>query len=47
MLGTPVDSRTGFYTNRNTDLTEKVFVCVDLTEEFPFLVTNLSPYYER
>jgi hypothetical protein len=25
MLGTPVDSRAGFYTNRNTDVTEKVF----------------------
>lgn len=35
------------YTNRNTDVTEKFFVRVDVTEEFPFLVTKLSPYYER
>jgi hypothetical protein len=35
------------YTNRKTDYTEKVFVRVDVTEEFPFLVTKLSPYYDR
>jgi hypothetical protein len=35
------------YTNRNTDFTEKFFVRVDVTEEFPFLVTKLSPYYDR
>jgi hypothetical protein len=35
------------YTNRNTDYTEKWFVRVDVTEEFPFLVTKLSPYYDR
>ncbi|WP_217993622.1 hypothetical protein [Bacillus cereus] len=35
------------YTNRNTDFTEKTFVRVDVTEEFPFLVTKLSPYYDR
>jgi hypothetical protein len=35
------------YMNRNTDLTEKFFVRVDVTEEFPFLVTKLSPYYDR
>lgn len=35
------------YTNRNTDVTDKYFVRVDVTEEFPFLVTKLSPYYER
>jgi hypothetical protein len=34
-------------TNRNTDFTEKSFVRVDVTEEFPFLVTKLSPYYDR
>jgi hypothetical protein len=28
------------YTNRNTDFTEKYFVRVDVTEEFPFLVTK-------
>ena len=35
------------YTNRSTDFTEKFFVRVDVTEEFPFLVTKLSPYYDR
>ncbi|MCI0598994.1 MAG: hypothetical protein L0Y50_08370 [Beijerinckiaceae bacterium] len=35
------------YTNRNTDFTEKFFVCCDVTEQFPFLVTKLSPYYDR
>jgi hypothetical protein len=35
------------YTNRNTDVTEKFFVRVDVTEEFPFLVTKLSHYYDR
>jgi PatG C-terminal len=35
------------YTNRNTDFTEKFFVRVDMTEEFPFLVTKMSPYYDR
>jgi hypothetical protein len=35
------------YTNRNTDFTEKCFVRVDVTEEFPFLVTKMSPYYDR
>jgi hypothetical protein len=35
------------YTNRNTDVDEKFFVRVDVTEEFPFLVTKLSPYYDR
>jgi PatG Domain len=35
------------YTNRTTDVTEKVFCRVDVTEEFPFLVTKLSPYYDH
>ena len=35
------------FTHRNTDFTEKSFVRVDVTEEFPFLVTKLSPYYDR
>jgi hypothetical protein len=34
------------FTNRNTDFTEKFFVRVDMTEEFPFLVTKMSPYYD-
>jgi hypothetical protein len=35
------------YTNRDTDFAEKCFVRCDVTEEFPFLVTKLSPYYDR
>lgn len=35
------------YTNRNTDYTEKFHVRVDVTEEFPFLVSKISPYYDR
>jgi len=35
------------FTNRTTDVTEKFFVRVDVTEEFPFLVTKMSPYYDR
>lgn len=35
------------FANRQTDVTEKYFVRVDVTEEFPFLVTKLSPYYDR
>jgi hypothetical protein len=35
------------YTNRNTDVIEKYFVRVDMTEKFPFLVTKMSPYYDR
>lgn len=35
------------YTHRNTDFTEKFFVRVDATEEFPFLVTKMSPYYDH
>lgn len=35
------------YTNRATDFTEKFFVRVDVTEEFPFLVSKLSPYLDH
>jgi len=35
------------FTNRNTDVVEKYFTRVDVTEEFPFLVTKMSPYYDR
>ncbi|BFG80261.1 hypothetical protein PTKU46_82950 [Paraburkholderia terrae] len=35
------------YSHRNTDVTQKFFVRVDVTEEFPFLITKLSPYYDR
>jgi hypothetical protein len=35
------------YTNRTTDFTEKFNVRVDVSEEFPFLVAKMSPYYDR
>jgi hypothetical protein len=35
------------FTNRSTDVDEKYFVRVDVTEEFPFLVTKMSPYFDR
>ncbi|MEI2742912.1 MAG: hypothetical protein V9G63_10850 [Candidatus Competibacter sp.] len=35
------------FNDRRTDFIEKFFVRVDVTEEFPFLVTKLSPYYNR
>ena len=35
------------YTHRQTDVDDKYFCRVDVSEEFPFLVTKLSPYYDR
>ena len=35
------------HTNRSNAVTEKHFVRVDVTDEFPYLVTPLSPYYDR
>jgi PatG Domain len=35
------------FTNRTTDVTAKFSVRVDVTEEFPFLVTKLSSYYDH
>jgi hypothetical protein len=35
------------YTNRGSDVVDKFFVRVDVTEEFPFLVSKLSHYYDR
>jgi len=35
------------YTSRQTDVTDKRFVRVDVTEKFPFLVSRLAPFYER
>jgi hypothetical protein len=35
------------FTHRQSDVTEKYFVRVDVTEEFPFLVTKMSPFYDR
>ena len=35
------------YSNRNTDVNEKFFCRVDVTDEFPFMVKKLSTYYDR
>ena len=35
------------FTDRATDVVEKFFTRVDVTEEFPFLVTKMSPYFDR
>jgi len=35
------------FTQQNTDVTEKTFMRVDVTEEFPFLVIKMSPYFDR
>ena len=35
------------FTNRKTDVVEKFCTRVDVTEEFPFLVTRMSPYFDR
>ncbi|MGD0702900.1 MAG: hypothetical protein ABSA02_23835 [Trebonia sp.] len=35
------------YTHRQTDVATKYFCRVDVTEEFPFLVTKLSPFFDR
>ena len=35
------------YTNRATDVTDRFFVRVDVTERFPFLVSKLAPYIAR
>jgi hypothetical protein len=35
------------FANRTTDVVEKRFVRVDLTEKYPFLVTKMSPYFDR
>lgn len=33
--------------NRNTEVEEKYFARVDVTDKFPFLVTEMSPYYDH
>jgi hypothetical protein len=35
------------FTHRATDFTEQFYVRVDVTEQYPFLVGKLSPYYDR
>lgn len=35
------------FTHRKTDVIEKYFVRVDVTEQFPFLVTKMAPFFDR
>lgn len=35
------------FNHRKTDVADRWFVRVDVTEEFPFLVSKLAPFYER
>jgi hypothetical protein len=35
------------FRDRKTDVLDKLFASVDVTELFPFLVTKLSPYFDR
>jgi hypothetical protein len=35
------------YTNRSTDVKEKFFCRVDVSDQFPFLVTKMSPSYDK
>jgi hypothetical protein len=35
------------FVDRTTNASEKCFVRVDVTDQFPFLVTRLAPYYDR
>jgi hypothetical protein len=35
------------FTHRATDVADKRYVRVDVTEKFPFLVTRMSPYFDR
>jgi hypothetical protein len=41
-----VFAATGSRLGTGTDMTEKFFCRVDVSDEFPFLVTKLSPYYD-
>ncbi|HEY2290542.1 MAG TPA: hypothetical protein VGM86_07560 [Thermoanaerobaculia bacterium] len=35
------------YTHRKTDVTERYYVRVDVTEKYPFLASKLAPFYDR
>lgn len=35
------------FVDRRTDVTDKFLVRVDVSDEFPFLVSKLAPYYDR
>ena len=49
LLGSPRKVTDVIFTfnHRPTDFTEKFLVRVDVTEEFPFLVAKLGPYFDR
>jgi hypothetical protein len=34
------------YTHRQTDVPDRYFVRMDVTEEFPFLASKLAPFFE-
>jgi hypothetical protein len=33
--------------HRQTDVADRYFTRVDVTEEFPFLVSKMAPYYDH
>jgi hypothetical protein len=35
------------YTNRKTDVVEKFAARIDVTEEFPFLLSKMTPYFDH
>jgi hypothetical protein len=35
------------FTHRQTDVTDRYFTRVDVTEEFPFLMSKMAPYYDH
>jgi hypothetical protein len=35
------------FTNRQTDVVEKFMTRADITDEFPFLVSRITPYFDR
>jgi hypothetical protein len=35
------------FTHRQIDVTDRHFTRVDVTEEFPFLVRKMAPYYDH
>jgi hypothetical protein len=35
------------YTNRATDVVQKYFVRLDVTEEFPYILSKLTPYFDQ
>jgi hypothetical protein len=43
----PISHMLSSLRNRNTNFTETPYGRVDVTEEFSFLVTKMSPYFDR